>query len=83
LSLVSFGDKDLPHIKKMMFILAHLLGMPFVLSEKLWIGGLWFGFLFPFLSKLLSLDWQRGMRYRHGGSFWIGVFSRGYEMHFL
>jgi hypothetical protein len=62
-------------LKKMICILAHLLGMLFVLSEKLWIGSLWFGFLFPFLSKLLSLDWQRGMRYRQVGSFWVGVFK--------
>jgi len=38
----------------MLCILAHIRGMLFVLSDKLWIGGLWFGFLFQFLSKLLT-----------------------------
>jgi hypothetical protein len=38
----------------MLCTLAHIHWMLFVLSDKLWIGVLWFGFLFPFLSKLLT-----------------------------
>lgn len=40
----------------MISILAHLLGMLFVLSEKLWIGGLWFGFLFC-IPKQAFVTW--------------------------
>jgi hypothetical protein len=41
-------------LQKMVCIVAHIRGMLSVLSDQLWIGGLWFGFLFPFLSKLLT-----------------------------